>query len=265
MAYNNYFDNKVKMLKQFVISLALIVTAIGCTDESLYSGLSEREANEIVALLATAGITSAKTKVSDQNFTVSTSVENFASAIELLKTTGYPKNRFESLGDVFKKEGFVSSPLEERARLNYAQSQELSKTIESIDGVILARVHLAIPKDNKLEDQVKPSSASVFIKHRRGIDLTGRESQIKALIVNSIEGLPYENVTVAMFTSNPIPVSKVSRDKHYSIFSSLSIEEIDYLILVLSLVVFILSIFTVSLLLKNRRHISQLRITNTES
>ncbi|RLW63429.1 MAG: EscJ/YscJ/HrcJ family type III secretion inner membrane ring protein [gamma proteobacterium symbiont of Stewartia floridana] len=234
----------------------------GCNDESLYSGLDEVEANEIIALLSNAGIISYKTQNSDEKYTVATNRNNFADAIDLLKTNGYPKNRFESLGDVFKKEGFVSSPLEERARLNYAQSQELSRTIESIDGVILARVHLAIPKDNKLESEVKPSSASVFIKHRRGIDLSDRESQIKALLVNSISGLPYENVTVAMFTSNPIPINRKRNETEGSNLTIVSGVKKDYLILGMTILILFLSTITVFLIFRNRKQNNQLQISN---
>ncbi|MES9938956.1 MAG: type III secretion system inner membrane ring lipoprotein SctJ [Candidatus Thiodiazotropha sp. 6PLUC2] len=252
------------MLKNIILVILIVLGITACSEESLYSGLTEREANEIIALLSNAGIYSSKNKNNDERYTVSTSRDNFSNAIELLKTNGYPKNRFESLGEVFKKEGFVSSPLEERARLNYAQSQELSRTIESIDGVILARVHLAIPKSNQLESKVKPSSASVFIKHRRGVDLTDRESQIKALLVNSIEGLPYENVTVAMFTSNPIPVGVKRKDNNISSIFSLNNAELDYMLVILSILVFVLFTLTVLLWIKNKKQSSHLRITNSE-
>ncbi|MCG8009056.1 MAG: type III secretion inner membrane ring lipoprotein SctJ [Candidatus Thiodiazotropha lotti] len=237
----------------------------GCNDEALYSGLDEVEANEIIALLSNAGIISYKTRNSDEKYTVATNRNDFANAIDLLKTNGYPKNRFETLGEVFKKEGFVSSPLEERARLNYAQSQELSRTIESIDGVILARVHLAIPKENKLESEAKPSSASVFIKYRRGIDLSDRESQIKALLVNSISGLPYENVTVAMFSSNPIPVNRKTKEAEKSGFSFISESEKDNLLFGMLFIIGLLIAVTVYLGLRNKKQSNQLQITNSNT
>ncbi len=190
-----------------IISFIVALLLAACGSKSLYSGLSEQEANEMVALLYNTGMSADKRLLNDQSFSVSVPEEYFSRAVEVLRANGYPRNKFKSLGDVFQKEGFVSSPLEERARLNYAQSQELTKTIESIDGVVLARVHLALPKDDPLSDKQKPSSASVFIKHRRGIDLSDRESQIKALVVNSIEGLPYENITVALFPSESVSIN----------------------------------------------------------
>lgn len=180
-------------------SLLLILTA--CSEEALYSDLSEQEANEMISELSLGGISAGKQKLKGNRFSVSTAADDFASAVQLLKSRGLPRQRYDTLGEVFAKEGFVSSPLEERARLNHALSQEIASTLSRIDGVILARVHLAVPPKNDIDDTRAPASASVFVKHRAGVDLMGSVAQIKALVVNGIENLPYENVTVALFES----------------------------------------------------------------
>lgn len=196
------FHSTVKVLAMIVT--LLILTA--CNKETLYSNLSEQEANEMIALLHQSGLSATKNGSGDHQFSVQISNDLFANGVHVLRSAGYPKKNLESLGEVFKKEGFVSSPLEERARLNYAQSQELTQTIESIDGVVMARVHLALPEEDPLSEKIKPSSASVFVKYINGTDLSTRKSQIKALLVNSIEGLPYENVTVVLFPAKAMPV-----------------------------------------------------------
>lgn len=178
----------------------------GCGEQELYGGLSERQANEMVAVLRQQGIEADKTGKEAGSFSVTAPKDSFTRAIALLGAHGYPRDGFESLGQVFKKEGFVSSPLEERARLNYALSQEIANTLNSIDGVVVARVHLAVPDKDPLADKPPPASASVFIKHRPQVDMSGRLGQIKALVVNSIEGLPYDNVTVALFPAEPAPL-----------------------------------------------------------
>ncbi|ASJ70502.1 type III secretion system inner membrane ring lipoprotein SctJ [Granulosicoccus antarcticus] len=185
-----------------LLAVSLIASLAACSEQSLYSGLSEQEANQMVATLSVAGLEASKQKLKGNEFSVSTSPDDFASAVQLLQDNGLPLQKFDTLGEVFAKEGFVSSPLEERARLNYALSQEIASTLSSMDGVILARVHLAVPPKNDLSDKATPSSASVFVKHRAGVDLSGNVSQIKALVVNGIENLPYENVTVVLFESS---------------------------------------------------------------
>ena len=70
----------------------------------------------------------------------------------------------------------------------------------------MARVHLALPERDPLSDKTRPASAAVFIKHRPGVDLSARVGQVKALVVSSLPDLPYDNVTVALFAAEPLPV-----------------------------------------------------------
>jgi type III secretion protein J len=182
--------------------LALLLGA--CSKQELYSQLSERSANEMVAVLRSAGIDAEK-QSHDGQYSITTASSDFAPAVRTLSAQGYPRETYDSMGKVFKREGFVSSPLEERARLLHAMSQEISNTLANIDGVVTARVHLSLPEKNPLVDKAPPASAAVFIKHRADRNLSGQITQIKALVVNSIEGLAYDNVTVALFPAESIP------------------------------------------------------------
>ncbi len=185
--------------------LGLAVLLVGCGEQELYTGLSQRQANEMTAVLRNAGIEAQKVGRDADRFAVTAPRESFSQAIEVLRANGYPRDGYDTLGQIFKKEGFVSSPLEERARFMHAQSQEISNTLSSIDGVVVARVHLSLPERDPLSDKVRPASASVFIKHRPGVDLNARIGQVKALVVNSLPDLPYDNVTVALFAAEPLP------------------------------------------------------------
>lgn len=180
-----------------LILVCLLLSA--CNRADLYSQLSERQANEMIAALQTAGIDATKTTKDSTTWTVKVAQGDFARAVDTLRAEGLPRDEFESLGRVFKKEGFVSSPLEERARLIYGMSQELSNTISAIDGVVVARVHLVVPERDPLSDKPRTASASVMVKHRSGVDMSNQVGQIKAIVVNSVEGLTYEGVTVSLF------------------------------------------------------------------
>lgn len=189
----------------------LLCLLAGCSSQELYGQLSERQANEMVAVLRSAGI-GAEKQSRDGRFSVLTAQGDFADAVRILNAQGYPRETFDTMGKVFKREGFVSSPLEERARLVHAMSQEISNTIANIDGVVTARVHLVMPERNPLADKARPSAAAVFIKHRPDKDLSSQTTLIKALVVNSLEGLSYDNVTVALFPAEGMPAEERKSD-----------------------------------------------------
>ena len=109
------------------------------------------------------------------------------------------------MGDVFQKQGLVSTPSEERMRYIYALSQELSQTLRKIDGVIAARVHVVIPANDPLSDKVRPSSAAVFIKHRPDVDLRLLAPAVKEMVAHSIEGLTHDQVSLSLFESRGAP------------------------------------------------------------
>jgi flagellar M-ring protein FliF len=84
---------------------------------------------------------------------------------------------------------------------------ELANTIEAIDGVDAAVVHLAMPPKEVFSDQQEPTTASVLVKTGVGSTLTPEQVQaIVNLVASSIDGLKPENVTVADSTGKVLSV-----------------------------------------------------------
>lgn len=220
-------------LQRCIFLLILIIFLIfcsGCRQQQLYTNLPENDINEMLAILLRNGISSEKTAGEDNAWNLNVDTDKFSDAIDILSRNGYPKESFSSLGEVFKKEGFISSPLEERIRFIYALSQEVSNTISKINGVIYAKVHVVLPENDPLSDNLIPSSASVFIKHhsRHRLD-SSQIMKVKELVVNSIEGLEYKNVTVAMFPVEA-PRKDFSTPKTYGFMGvQMSYESVNYL------------------------------------
>jgi type III secretion protein J len=196
-------------VRKTAFTVLACVALSGCGNELLYADLDQQQANEMLAVLMSAGIDAEKTR-GEKGWSLAVNRGHLPRAIGVLKAEGYPQAAYDSLGEVFRKEGFVSTPLEERSRFLYAMSQELSHTLSAIDGVVVARVHLAIPESRPLSDRKPLSSASVFIKYRPGSQVVDKTAAIKALVVNSVEGLPYENVTVTFFASETPPAEQRS-------------------------------------------------------
>jgi type III secretion protein J len=180
--------------------LSVLLVACGNKVELLHE-ISEVEANDVLAALLDAGITADKQPGKDGMVSLSVEQAHFSRAISLLNAEGLPHEKYVKMGDVFRKEGMISSPLEERARYLWALSQELSATVSQIDGVIKARVHVVLPERSNGADPATPSSAAVFIKHKPGFNYDDVIPQVKRLVSNSIPGLIQEKVTVVMLPS----------------------------------------------------------------
>ncbi|MCU0911673.1 MAG: type III secretion inner membrane ring lipoprotein SctJ [Rhodobacteraceae bacterium] len=185
----------VRSLRIAVAALAVALTLAGCRTE-LHSRLTEREANEIVALLTTNGIDATRQVVDGELVSVFVDERQFSRAVEILKQEGYPRQDYANLGDVFQGNGFVVSQTEERARFVFALTEELSRTISEIDGVLSARTHVVLPTADPLARTSAPSSASVVIRHAAEANVAALLPQIKTMVANAIEGLEYRNVSV---------------------------------------------------------------------
>ncbi len=186
--------------------LVIAALAAGCARSPLYSDLTESQANEVQAALLGAGVEALKEPMAKgKGWSISVDQGDIPRAVGVLSAAGLPREPLRTLGEVFPREGFVSSPLEERARYVFALSQEVEETLLQLDGVVGARVHIAMPERNVLEDKPPSASASVVIIEQPGAELEARETDIKAIVTDGIEGLTDINrVTVKFFTRRPV-------------------------------------------------------------
>ena len=174
----------------------------------LLTGVPEPEANEVLGALLNAGVKAEKLPGKEGMVSLAVDERQAARAITILRNEGLPRDRYATIGDVFRKEGLISSPLEERARYLWALSQELSATIADIDGVVKARVHVVLPSAAAAATLPCPSSSAVFIKYKRGYNLDDAIPQIKRLVTNSIPGLSSDKVSVVLVSAIPRPVAE---------------------------------------------------------
>jgi len=189
------------------IALALVafLALAGCDREVLYSHLDETQANEVAAALLRSNIDIDKKQAErGGEWTVLVAKKDLPAAVALLEAAGLPRHSHPSMGEVFKKEGFVASPTEDKARYLYALSEELSDTLHQIDGVVSARVHVALPDKDLIGDKTESASASVVIVTEPGAHVQERETDIKAIVKDAVEGLDNpDHVTVKFFTRAP--------------------------------------------------------------
>ncbi len=183
--------------------LTALLTACGGQVE-LLSAIAEADANEVIAALINNQVQATKVPGKEGMVGVRVPQEQAAQAVDILRERGLPREQFSGMGQVFRKDGLISSPIEERARYLNALSQDLSGTLSRIDGVLFARVHLVLPERGSGSERDQPASAAVFIKHLPDSDLDLLQPQVRRLVVNSIPGLSMERVSVVLVPSAPL-------------------------------------------------------------
>lgn len=193
-----------------LLGVLVLVCLVSACQVTLYSGVTEHEANEMLVVLSNNGVRAAKESAGKGLWNLTVDERYLARSLDILSSNGLPRDVYQTMGDVFKKDGMVSTPTEEKARLVYAISQELAGTVAAIDGVLAARVHLVLPEMDNFGNKISPSTASVFIKHRSDVDLSAQVAPIKRLVENSVRDLKYESISVFLFSSAatpPLPVA----------------------------------------------------------
>lgn len=190
--------------RPLMAALLACVLLAGCGKATLYSNLDEQQANELMAALLGAGIGADKGQTTTQAGTgweVRVNQGDIPQAMQVLAAYRLPRERYVSMCDTFKKEGFASSAIEEQARYQCSLQQELAHTLSGIPGVAEARVHVALPERDPLGNETADSSAAVTIFEQPGANVRDRETDIKVMVKDSIKGLGDPNKVTVKFYS----------------------------------------------------------------
>ncbi|KPB27084.1 type III secretion system inner membrane ring lipoprotein SctJ [Pseudomonas amygdali] len=179
-----------------LLIVATLASLLQACDIDLYTNLGEREANAMLAVLLRDGIPASRKVQDNGQLKVMVDEKRFVQAMAALDDAGLPGQSFSNMGEIFKGNGLVSSPVQERAQMVYALSEELSHTVSQIDGILSARVHVVLPDNDLLKRVISPSSASVLVRFDPRTDINVLIPQIKTLVANGISGLGYDGVSV---------------------------------------------------------------------
>lgn len=98
---------------------------------------------------------------------------------------------------IFDKEKIGVSPFVQSVNLKRALQEELAKSIQMIDGVVHARVHIVTPEQTLFTSKAGMTTASVILQLKPGYRLSALNiAAITHLVSGGIEGLTFEDVTV---------------------------------------------------------------------
>ena len=171
---------------------------------SLFEGLDEDQANRIIAVLSHHGIGGSKERNADKSWSVSVDNDDAVAATELTGAYALPRGGHANLGELFSREGLISSPEEDHVRYVYGLTQELSETLEKIDGVLVARVHIVDPPRDPLSGPSAPPTASVLLRYSSDSNLEPMREKIRSLVAGAVEGLTPDHVYVTLVPVTPV-------------------------------------------------------------
>lgn len=114
----------------------------------------------------------------------------------MLSAEGLPSNGVVGW-ESFDKENFTKTEFEQQVQKLRAIQGELSRTIGAIDGILTARVHIVQPKSTLFLNDVKKTTAAIYIKTKRGFTLEKKQIKgIQHLVSRSVEGLTLNDITI---------------------------------------------------------------------
>ena len=180
--------------------------ALAACKEPIYSDLDQRQANDIMATLSANGISAVRTG-SGTSYAVEVETADLAEAARILNAAGLPRERHQSITDLFPGDSMIVTPYEQEARMAFGMGQELSRSIESIDGVQTARVHVVLPRRDLRDRVVSASTASIMLHHDASVDSLVLNEKVRALVSNAVPELSADRVAITNF---PIDSSFVS-------------------------------------------------------
>ncbi len=161
--------------------------------KTLFSGLADADKAAVVQSLEQASITA---HVDDATGAITVDEDAYSKARMLLASQGLPKAAPGGYAILDQLPMGVSRAVEGE-RLRQARETELARSIQDIDAVAEARVHLATPEASVfVRDKAEPT-ASVIVKLNAGRSLSDAQvSSIINLVASSVPGMKPDSVTI---------------------------------------------------------------------
>ncbi|MDR2006593.1 MAG: flagellar M-ring protein FliF [Acidaminococcales bacterium] len=158
----------------------------------LYTRLETKDAGDIVNKLKEDKISY---EIADNGSSVLVSKNDVYQVRMNLASAGLPRGKkgFE----LFEESKFGTTEFQNKVNYLQAVQGELARTIEQIQEIESARVHIVLPEDSLYKKSEKPASASVMLQLRANAALGKPQVDgIVNLVSHSVQGLKPENITI---------------------------------------------------------------------
>ncbi|MCA6300196.1 MAG: flagellar M-ring protein FliF [Phenylobacterium sp.] len=176
-----------------VAAMAAVFMNLGQPNALLYSNLDLKEAGQITQALDQANI---RYEAKGDGSTIMVARDQVASTRLLLSGEGLPTAG--SVGyEIFDQSSVVGqTDFVQQLNRQRALEGELARTIQSLEGVTSARVHLVLPKKELFEDEIQQPSASVSIGVGAREPTPEQVRAIQNLVAGAVPNMKPERVTV---------------------------------------------------------------------
>ena len=163
------------------------------TQKTLFSGLPDSDKSAVISALKAGGITG---RLDESTDAVTVAESDYSKARMLLAGQGLPKSAPAGYA-ILDNLPMGTSRAVEGERLRQARETELARSIEDIDAVAEARVHLAVPENTVFVRDNAAPTASVILKLQGGRSLSDAQvASIVNLVASSVPGMKPEGVTI---------------------------------------------------------------------
>jgi len=196
------------MRRWAVLSAVFGAFLLGC-NVPVAANLDEDDANRIVLALDHSNIDATKEvdPASEGKVRVVVARDDVARALSAMREEELPRPKPQGVLDSMDKGALVPSQAAEHAQYVAGVAGDLERTLESIDGVLGARVHLNLPQNDLLRDGPQPkTTASVLVAHRGSAPPITSEA-VQKIVSGGVAGLAAQDVSVVM-VSRPAPAAR---------------------------------------------------------
>ncbi|OYY79770.1 MAG: flagellar M-ring protein FliF, partial [Hydrogenophilales bacterium 16-62-9] len=160
----------------------------------LYAHLSDRAGGEVITALEQLNI---PYRLSDADGAIEVPLDRLHAARYRLAARGLPKTDDERQDEAERAPSFGASSLQEQQRFQRALEIDLARSIQKLEAVEIARVHLALPKVSPFLRDAPPATAAVLVRLRKGAHLSAVQvTTIQTLVAAGVPRMKRTNVQV---------------------------------------------------------------------
>ena len=178
-----------------LVALALAYLRVASVDyRILYAGLSDRAGGEVIAALEQLDI---PYRLAASDGSIEVPASELHGARYRLAARGLPRSDEAARDDSVRTPSFGASSLQEQQRLQRALEQDLARSIQSLDAIEMARVHLALPRVSPFLRDGPAATAAVLVRLRAGARLGAEQvAAIQFLVAAAVPRLQRADVQV---------------------------------------------------------------------